>query len=125
MTEAIRDLVEKGRRSLDAARGLIRDGHFDFAASRAYYAMFYVAEALLLSRGFEAGTQGGVAALLHRELVRPGLLDPLQVRAFERAIEERAVADYSTGTAFTEARARQAVGRAETFVRVVEAALGA
>lgn len=74
---------------------------------------------------FAAGTHGGAVALLYRELVRPGLLDHSQVRALERAMEERTVADYSTGTQFTEARARQAVDRAEAFLRAVEAALGA
>lgn len=34
-------------RSLEAAQSLIEQGFYDFAVSRAYYAKFYVAEALL------------------------------------------------------------------------------
>jgi len=41
-------LVNKAKDSLGAARTLIRDGYYDFAASQAYYAMFYIAEAMLM-----------------------------------------------------------------------------
>lgn len=44
-------LLAKARESITAANELLRNNHQDFAASRAYYAMFYVAEALLLDKG--------------------------------------------------------------------------
>jgi uncharacterized protein (UPF0332 family) len=47
MTSGIEALFTKARESLAAAQVLIKDGYYDFAASRAYYAMFYVASALL------------------------------------------------------------------------------
>lgn len=125
MTEDVQNLLNKGRRSLAAARRLLRDGDCDFAASRAYYAMLYHAEALLRSEAFEADSHAGVIALLHREFVRTGRLDRAQAAAIERAWKERAVADYAAGTEFSEARAQQAVARAEAFLRAVEAALGA
>jgi uncharacterized protein (UPF0332 family) len=40
-------LLDKARRSIEAAQSLIQQKFYDFAVSRAYYAMFYVAEALL------------------------------------------------------------------------------
>ena len=47
----IRALKDKAAASLDAARFLMGAGHLDFAAARAYYAMFYVAGALLARIG--------------------------------------------------------------------------
>jgi len=44
-------LVRKARDSVRAARLLHNGNLYDFAISRAYYAMFYVAEALLLGEG--------------------------------------------------------------------------
>jgi hypothetical protein len=44
-------LLKKARDSLHGAKLLAGDGLHDFAASRAYYAMFYVAEALPLGEG--------------------------------------------------------------------------
>ena len=123
MTPGVESLVQKGRRSLDAAGRLLRDGDHDFAASRAYYAMFYHSEALLLSEGFEADSHAGVIALLHREFVRTGKLDHAQAAALERAWKERGQADDEAGTEFTEARARQSVERAEAFLRAAEVLL--
>lgn len=51
MIPEIEALLEKAQQSLHAAESLHTDGYFNFAASRLYYAMFYVAQALLLSRG--------------------------------------------------------------------------
>ncbi len=49
MTPEQQGLLDKALRSLQAARGLNATGFAEFAASRAYYAMFYVAEAFLAS----------------------------------------------------------------------------
>jgi uncharacterized protein (UPF0332 family) len=39
MTSGIEALFTKARESLATAQVLIKDGYYDFAASRAYYAM--------------------------------------------------------------------------------------
>ena len=46
MTAEQAALVQKARNSLRGACLLAQDGLFDFAAGRAYYAMFYLAQAL-------------------------------------------------------------------------------
>ena len=52
MTEDQRELLEEARDSIAAARLLLDGGFPGYAASRAYYAMFYVAEALLEELSF-------------------------------------------------------------------------
>lgn len=48
MKENARLLLEKAQRAIQAAQTLLDAGNLpDFATGRAYYAMFYVAEALL------------------------------------------------------------------------------
>ncbi|MFN8405428.1 MAG: HEPN domain-containing protein [Anaerolineales bacterium] len=42
--------LEKAESAIGAAESLLRDGYRDFAAGRAYYAMFYTAEALLAEK---------------------------------------------------------------------------
>jgi uncharacterized protein (UPF0332 family) len=44
-------MLDKARENIEATDLLISQGFFDIAASRSYYAMFYIAEALLLRRG--------------------------------------------------------------------------
>jgi uncharacterized protein (UPF0332 family) len=51
MTSAQLNLLAKARQSLSAAK-LMLDGEYpDYAASRAYYTMFYIAEAFLEGEG--------------------------------------------------------------------------
>lgn len=51
MTSEQTAIIRKAQESLEAARLLAGKGFFSFAASRSYYDMFYIAEALLLGEG--------------------------------------------------------------------------
>ena len=44
MTDAVHELLDKSEQSINAANLLLRNDYYDFAASRAYYAMFYAVE---------------------------------------------------------------------------------
>jgi uncharacterized protein (UPF0332 family) len=51
MKEESGKLLDKAARAIKAAETLLKAGSVDFAAGRAYYAMFFTAEALLLDKG--------------------------------------------------------------------------
>lgn len=51
MNPDILALIKKSEESLTVAEELHNGGHYDFAVGRAYYAMFYIAEAALLEKG--------------------------------------------------------------------------
>ena len=51
MKPEMEKLLAKASRAIDAAKLLLQAGDADFAAGRAYYVMFYVAEALLAEKG--------------------------------------------------------------------------
>jgi uncharacterized protein (UPF0332 family) len=55
---------------LRSTRVLFADGDFDGAASRAYYAMFDVAEALLLSKGLVFPSHSAVISAFAKGLTR-------------------------------------------------------
>ncbi len=72
MTPEQQALLDKARRSLEAARSLIQQGFYDFAVSRAYYAMFYIAEALLDQEGLSFSSHAAVISAFGQHLARPG-----------------------------------------------------
>lgn len=51
MKPEVEELLDKARRSIKTAQKIFKDSEVDFAGSRAFYALFYVAEALLLDCG--------------------------------------------------------------------------
>ena len=71
MTDAQCDLLLKAWASLDAARLLHGAGFSAFSASRAYYAMFYVAQAFLEGDGLAFSRHAGASRrLVSSSLVR-------------------------------------------------------
>ncbi len=69
MTPEIEELLERARQSQKAAAKLLRGGFYNFAASRAYYAMFYITQALLLSKGLSFSSHSAVIAAFGKEFV--------------------------------------------------------
>ena len=66
MTSDQAALLRKAHTSLRAARLLAKDQLYDFAVSRAYYTMFYMAEALLLGQGLSYSKHSAVLAAFWR-----------------------------------------------------------
>ncbi|MGA2562297.1 MAG: HEPN domain-containing protein [Steroidobacteraceae bacterium] len=122
-----RHLVRKGERAIRSARLGLQDGDSDGAVNRAYYAMFNVARAALLSAGVaEDGlprTHRGVIAAFGQHAVQSGRMDADLASTFNRTEALRLKADY-TGEEIDVEAAAQVVERAEVFVRTVERVFG-
>jgi uncharacterized protein (UPF0332 family) len=70
----ISELIEKAKESLDAAKSLFEDGFYDFSVGRSYYAMFYTAEAVLLTKNLSFSKHSAVIAAFGKEFVKPAIL---------------------------------------------------
>ena len=115
--------LERARACL-AEAGTLRDAGLPYgAASRAYYAVFHGAQALLYSAGIEARTHRGVIGLIGDHFVKPGALTPETGRMLSRMQRDREDADYVTGAVFTVAEAEEMVAAAESFLAAVEGLL--
>jgi uncharacterized protein (UPF0332 family) len=66
------------------------------AVSRAYYAMFYVATALLLGKGLRFKSHSAVIAAFGQHFAMTGLVPKEYHRYLIHAFDERNVADYET-----------------------------
>lgn len=73
-------LLNKASRSIRAAGRILQEGDVDFASSRAYCAMFYVAEALLNERGLRFKKHGGVHAAFTEQFVKTKQMDQTPYR---------------------------------------------
>lgn len=87
-------LLAKAERSFDACGILLREGHADSAASRVYYGYFYVAEALLLSKGLRFSSHGQVIGRYGQRFAKTDALDRRYGRLLARAFALRQLADY-------------------------------
>jgi uncharacterized protein (UPF0332 family) len=94
MTQSIDDYLRRAEESLSAAELLLEEDFAGFAASRAYYAMFYLAEAFLSTRGLASSKHSGVVGMFGHEFAKSGIVPAHFHRYLIRAGELRLLADY-------------------------------
>lgn len=97
----------------------------DFAASRAYYAAFYAASALLLSEGLEMSKHSAVAASIHQRYVKTGKLSKAQGKDLNWLFELRSVGDYGGTTHVSSQQAEQAIEAARGLVAAIKSLMEA
>ena len=113
-------LLTKARRSLATARLLMAEGDLDFAISRAYYAMFYTAQAYLLGRQMRFSKHSAVIAAFGREFAK----DDESLREFQRGLIDaedlRIAADYETEVTVSVEDLQVHLDRADRFIQIAE-----
>ena len=114
----IHELLGKARRSLLAAERLLHDGDHDFAVSRAYYAMFYTAQALLLSRDIRRAKHSAVIAAFNEHFVKSGEVPAKLFSLLRDGFEDRAESDYGLAV-ITDEQARARIAAAHEFVEMI------
>jgi uncharacterized protein (UPF0332 family) len=117
-------LVRKAQASIASARLLLENGYPDFAISRAYYAMFYVAEALLLMLGLSFSKHGGVIAAFGQHLAKTGRVPVAFHRYLIEGQASRHAGDYDLSARLTPADAAEQIDRAGQFLKLAEELLG-
>jgi uncharacterized protein (UPF0332 family) len=117
VTDDVAAQIEKANKSLAAAELLLARGYYEFAASRAYYAMFYVAEPLLASRGHAYSSHAAVQAAYGRKFANTGELDVRFHRWLLDPQDLRNVGDYGIGIDLSANDAGQVLGWGREFLQ--------
>ncbi len=110
------DAIERARRYLDTAALLIEEGDFESSVSRAYYAMFYVARALLEQDGITPKTHSGLRNQFSLRFIKTGDLPERFAAVLNDAEELRALAEYAEERVITREDAETTLRDAEAFV---------
>lgn len=66
--------AKRGQEALAEAKHLLNGGFFNAVVSRAYYAAFHFARALLFLKGMEPKTHQGLIQLVSLQYVKAGVL---------------------------------------------------
>ena len=125
MKEETGKLLEKAARAIEAAKTLLKTGSADFAAGRAYYAMFYIAEALLLEKNLSYSKHSAVHASFGKLYAKEGIIDPKFHRWLLDAFDHRIIGDYGVEAVITREDVRQMIERASEFLTTAESLLPA
>lgn len=112
-------LIQKAQKSLDAAKELKALGYYDFAISRAYYSMFYIASAFLESQELNFSKHSAVIAAFGKHFAKTQIVNPKYHRYLIDAQKARSQADYNTSIEFSEAEVNNYLQQAEDFLNLI------
>jgi uncharacterized protein (UPF0332 family) len=123
MKDYARDLLKKAVDTIEGAELLLDHGKIDLAAGRAYYALFYAAEALLNEKGLQFSKHGDGIGAYGKEYSKTKLLDQKFHRWLIEGFDTRLIGDYHVNTNIEEDfvadmlnQAREFLGAAQTYL---------
>lgn len=103
-----------GKEDLDTARDMLRLGRYRAAISQAYYAVFMVSTAVLLTLDLVRAKHSGVQSAFHHYFIKEKRFEPEYGTIFDHSREYREGADYHSWR-FAQEKAEQVVADCERF----------
>lgn len=125
ITPEMQRLIDYAEDSHAAAKVLIDGGFIGFSAAQSYYTMFYLTEALLLSKGLKFSSHSAVIAAYGKEFSKTSLLDPKFHRRLIVAEERREDGHYGASQNISDEDALESFEWAGEFIQAVKEYLGA
>jgi uncharacterized protein (UPF0332 family) len=115
--------LKKAHQVLDTGYLSLDHGDYITAVNRAYYAIFYAANALLATRGLQRSKHSGVLAAFREQFVKAGIIEPEYSDFYGAVMDERTEADYEFEVFLDREIGERALLRARRFVERIERAI--
>lgn len=116
----VRLYIANAREMLDVARFNLDNDFYSTCINRAYYAVFYAANALLATLGEARSKHSGVISLFRQRFIKTGLLPVELSHVYEALMSSRQHGDYDLSTRFDAEDAADLLTKAHRFVDEVE-----
>ena len=120
MNEEMKALLKKAQDSIKGARILFDDELFGFAASRAYYAMFYLVSAILLTKDMSFSKHQAVVASFGQHFVKTKIFEQKFHKYLVEAFEQRQIGDYEPLEEITKETAQKSIDHALELLNAVK-----
>ncbi|MFM2063081.1 MAG: hypothetical protein RLZZ507_2751 [Cyanobacteriota bacterium] len=120
MNDEQKYLLIKAERSLNAARDLNNQNYPEFAVSRCYYSMFYLAEALLLNENLSYSSHAAVISALGKYLVKTNKIPKKYHRYLIDAQDQRNRGDYDVNPNLNKEDADKLIVQAEEMLNFTD-----
>ncbi len=115
----LQDFIDKADKFLETAQQALQTGDCDSCVSRCYYAMFFTAEAVLLTRDLRASSHKGVISLFGEHFVKTGIFKKEFGKALNDAWDLRLIGDYGVGVTIKKKEAEGLLETARYFVQTI------
>jgi uncharacterized protein (UPF0332 family) len=108
--------LDRAHHDLRATQINLGQGLYGVAVTRAYYAMFYAASAILASEGISRRRHSGVQSAFGEHFVKTGLFEAEYAKMLGHAFDSRLDSDYDIAFAAGQKLAEETLRDAHRFV---------
>lgn len=112
--------LEKADGALVEAKDCASLGHWNLAANRLYYAVYYASSALLISAGFAAKTHEGTIGMIGQHYVRTGILSSEDGTLLARLQNMRHTGDYDDFLDWEKEDVEPYMPKVEAFIKEIK-----
>jgi hypothetical protein len=119
----IESLIQRATKYLQSAEMLLKEHDYESSVSRTYYAMFYSAEAILLTQNLSYSSHKGIISAFGEHFVKTGVFPKEMGRELNRAFEKRQIGDYGHKFVISEEEAEEILVSGKKFVEKIIAHL--
>lgn len=116
----IESLIKRAKKYINSAKRLLLDEDYESSVSRSYYAMFYCAEAVLITKELSFSSHKGVISAFGEHFIKSGIFPREMGREFNRAFEKRQLGDYEYTFVISREEAEKVIESARIFVKRIE-----
>ena len=111
---------ERAKETLEEAKIMFDNSKLFATVNRIYYAIFYEAVALLLTKGLYSSKHSGIRSLFNREFVKTGIVGEEFGDFYNKMFEFRQRGDYEDLVEFNKEDIKTWLEKAEEFIKVTD-----
>jgi uncharacterized protein (UPF0332 family) len=120
MNKTQQKFLEKARKSLEVAKQINQSGYHEFAVSRAYYSMFYLASAFLEGENLSYGKHSAIIAAFGQYFAKTEKVPHIYHRWLIEAEKMRKGADYNLDIDISQEDASTIISQAEEMLHFAD-----
>lgn len=120
MKDEIKALQKKAQKFLKTAKLSLDNGDYDTTVSRVYYAMFFMAKAVLITKNIKAKTHSGVISAFGQYFVKNNIFPKYLGKNLNNAFDIRLIGDYEILEDIEKNQAEELLKEGKEFVRKIE-----
>lgn len=123
MKESTRQLMLNAEETLNAAEMLLKEEYLRDAINRAYYAVFYIAEALLNEKDLRYSKHGTVHGAFAQHYIKTKIFDEKYHKLLTGAFRRRMLGDYDEVARFKSDEVKETITEAWDFLQAAKSYL--
>ncbi len=120
MKESTQQLLINAEETLNAAEVLLKEEYLRDAVNRAYYSVFYIAEALLNEKDLRFSKHGTVHGAFAQHYIKTKIFEEKYHKLLTGAFRRRMLGDYDEVAQFTSEEVRQVIEQAWDFLNAAK-----